>query len=254
MFRRVATLAKITLQESLRKKPLIILFVASLIFISSAQLSSLLISGIPVKKMQAVWLRSLIGFSTLLAVYLGACLLFTREGKKKLYSLLSLPVRRGEIVIGKFIGGAIALLFLLLLMGVVFIAVTGLKQFSYLLIWQAILLAFWEILLIFSLSLMLSTLVTPLLNISISLFVSLASNISVFLKALSSQVDNALLSFLVKILYYFIPHLNRFDITSNMIAGEGVTFSLVLKNLAYGFYYMALFLTIGIILFAKKEL
>jgi len=247
-------LAKVTCRETLRKKPLIILFIASLIFIGSAQLFFLLKAGIPLKTMQAVWLKSLIGFSTLLAVYLGACLLFAEEGKNKLYSLLSLPVRRGEIVIGKFIGGAVALLLLLLLMGIVFIAVTGLKQFSSLLIWQAVLLASWEMLLVFSLSLMLSTLATPLLNISLSLFVSLAGNISASLKFLGNQIDNLVVSFLAKIFYYFVPHLHRFDITSNVIAGEEVTFSLIWKDLAYGFYYMALFLTIGIILFSRKEL
>ena len=252
MFSRISALAKITFHETLRKKPLITLLIFSFIFIGSLQLLLLLKPEIQIKVMEGIGLRSLVVFGILLAIYLGASLLSTGE-KRKLYSLLPLPLRRGEVIIGKFIGGALALLVLFILMAIVFISVIGLRKFFNILTLKALLLIIWEIFLLFSLSLMFSIITTIFLNISLSLFISIMGNLSAYLKSIGEKSDNLLLIFFARLFYYLIPHLDNFNVTSRVIAKQNIPLTLILKNIAYGVSYIAIFLGISVYLFSKKE-
>ncbi|MBM4044521.1 MAG: ABC transporter permease [Planctomycetes bacterium] len=115
---RFLAIALHTFREAVRKKVLLVLVLFGLIVIGSSPLLPAL--GEPeakIRLMQAVCLRATILFSVLVAIFVAATGLPADISEKTVYSVLTKPVSRSTVIVGRILGLYAMLAVIVLVMG-----------------------------------------------------------------------------------------------------------------------------------------
>src|SRR5262250_3027267 len=100
----VAVIAVNTFRESVRDKVLYSLLVFAILLIGASYLLGQLTAGQDFKIMKDLGLSSIAMFGLFMAVFIGIGLVSKEVERRSIYGLLAKPVRRHEIVLGKFFG------------------------------------------------------------------------------------------------------------------------------------------------------
>lgn len=212
---------------------------------------------------------SLISFiMLLLAVFLGATSIWKDIERRYTFSVLSLPMNRTTYLFGKFCGIALFLMITALFLGAVALIVIKVSSTLYppgrLLLWNTIVAAiFFD-----ALKYILIVAVTMLLGtVSTSFFLPIFGAVSAFLagtitqpvydylqsppalKTVSVAVRNV-----AQILYYLLPNLSSFDLKANAIYAIPLNISGLLLTVLYFVVYTGILLSIGAILFNRREM
>src|SRR6478752_3328825 len=95
----------------------------AVLLIAASYLIGQLTAGQDVKIIKDLGLASISIFGLLIAVFIGIGLVWKEMEKRSIYTLLSKPVRRGEFVVGKYIGLILTLFINLAMMTVAFYVV-----------------------------------------------------------------------------------------------------------------------------------
>jgi len=212
---------------------------------------------------------SLISFILLLlAVFLGATSIWKDIELRYTFSVLSLPISRTTYLLGRFCGIVIFILITSMFLGTISMLVIKASSAIYPpsrpLVWSTIAIC----ILFDALKYILLVAVAMLMaTVSTSFFLPIFGTISAFLagtitqqvydylqtpsaqKAVSVAVRNAM-----QILYYFIPNLSSFDLKVHAIYAIPLDLSGLLFTVLYFIAYTGILLTIGAILFERREL
>ncbi len=253
MVRRLLVLALNAFKEAIRKKIVGVLLVFALVFIGSTNLLATFTPEEQIKMIQDVGLGGILLFGMLITVFMGMTLIPTEIEKRTIYPLLSMPVRRGEVVAGKYLGGAFTLLFNLFLMTCVFLIVLGFKKVFNFLALKAIFLFSIELLLLLALAVFFSTFVSPTINAASTLFIYVMGLLSSYLKFLGGQAENTIIRYMALFFYRVLPNFQNFNLSSQAVNQMPIPASLILKNVIYGFSYIFVFLILGVIIFSRRE-
>src|SRR5215471_3784855 len=172
---RIASIAMNTFRESVRDRVLYNLILFALILVGA----SIFISELSIDQESSfiadLGLSSMIVFGGLIAIFIGVGLVYKEIDKKTIYNLLSKPVHRYELIIGKYVGLCMTLLVNCCVMAlgtVLALAYVngGLVRLE-LTILPAAFLIFLELALMVAVALTFSTFTTPLLSALFSLAV-----------------------------------------------------------------------------------
>jgi len=251
---RILAVAANTFREAIRDKVLyVLLFFAGVTIFGSKALGWISV-GQDNKIIIDISLAAVSLFGVLIAIFVGTSLVYKEIDKRTIYTIISQPIWRYEFILGKYLG-------LALLIGVV-TAFTGSTSALYVFslggtvgitFAEAVLLIYWKLLLITALSVMLSSLTSPILGAIIVFSAYLLGHATGILIDLPPQLQGTTTETITGFLYNIVPNLSHFDIRAEAANGVAVAPSYVIWTLVYGTVYTIFFLILAAIAFQDKD-
>jgi ABC-type transport system involved in multi-copper enzyme maturation permease subunit len=211
---------------------------------------------------------SLISFILLLlAVFLGGTSLWKDMDKRYSFSVLGLPLGRGQYLLGKFLATALFLLittsFLgLIALGVIYVAsgiYPPLRPVQWNNIAAALLFDFFKYVLLIAIAYLFSTVSTsfflPLFGAIVIFFVGSASQEAYDFVHMDQAADLApMVKKAATALYYILPNFSAFDLKVNAIYGVPLSPSGLMYTTVYFFVYTLLVLSAAVMVFTAREM
>lgn len=284
-FGRLWTIAKNTITEIVRQMFFYVLVIfAVVVLFSSVYFSQF--SAIEIDKAKFIKDFCLAGmkiFGVIIAVLGTAQLLPLELENRTIYPILAKPVYRGEFLYGKYLG-LITLLFLTMVFMSLVFAVTLFYTEHQLAsaalvanvgkeinpeevirqihnqtrdpgILKAIVLIYFQMVVISSISLLIATFATSVI------FTVISSVIVYFCAHLESLARQSWLGdpspwakLGLLVITFFIPDLAALDVVDNVVTGQFVSMSYVLKTVGYAAFYSAVVLIVAHVIFQEKEI
>ena len=251
---RILTVALNTYREAVRDKILyVLLFFAGATILFSKALGYISV-GEDMKIITDISLAAISVFGALIAIFVGTNLVHKEIDKRTIYTILSRPLWRFEFILGKFAGLSMLIATVTVVMGVgagAYILLLG--GTINVMFAEALLLIFWKLVLLTALSVLLSTLTSPILGAIVVLTAYFAGHATGILIDLPGQFDETYAKELVTLLYYAVPNLSNFDIWREYANGVAVPHSYVAWTILYGTVYTGMLLFLACIAFHEKD-
>jgi ABC-type transport system involved in multi-copper enzyme maturation permease subunit len=247
-------IASITLKEALRDKLLHVAALFGALMIGFTLLLGGLSAGQDLKIIQDFGLGAINALLILLAIFLGSRLISRDLEQRIVYTLLSKPITRGQFLTGKFLGCAGALWLLLGLLGLLFYALMALvtRQFHPIFLGPLVLFGL-EAMVMLGLTLLFTTMTSPMLSILYSMGFYALGHGSELIKQFGEKAD-PLGKALSLVIYYALPNLETFNAKNQAVYGESLAAGQWIWAIAYGTCLIVVLLTLANLVFARKEL
>lgn len=253
----IALVARNTFRESVRDRVLYNLVVFALLMIGSSLLIGELAIGQLAKVITDIGLSAMRFFGMLIAVFIGIQLVYKEIERKTIYSLLSKPLARRNLVLGKFFGLGLTLAVNSTVMLVGVIASILLVHAGYaeqiVAVVPAAYLIFLELLVTTAVALTFSTISSPIVSAMMTVLIYIAGNASSNLQVLAAGTDVAPLRWLLIGLYYVLPNLSNFSAISTAAYGTSVSGARLAAATLYAGVYCAFLLAIAVLVFERRN-
>lgn len=253
--KRIFLIAANTAVEALRRKVLTALLIFGALVISSSLFFVYLAPGEEGKIIKDIGLSAMVFFGMMIAVF-GSSVLIPKELETKtLMTLLAKPVRRLEVLIGRF-AGIMAVIFLnIIIMACIFSAILFLKggSFNYNML-KAILLIFFELGVLSSVTFCLSTFTSIGFNIALSFLIYIIGHLVGYFEHIAEHAQGPFLEAIVRSLYVIMPNFENFNVKHSIILNMEVPSLYVAKVFAYASLYIIAMLSASYVFFNEKEL
>ncbi|PCJ53744.1 MAG: hypothetical protein COA73_15010 [Candidatus Hydrogenedentota bacterium] len=251
---RMIAIAMNTYREAIRDKILyVLMFFAGVTILGSKALGYISI-GQDMKIVMDISLASISLFGALVAIFVGTNLVFKEVDKRTIYTILSRPVHRYEFILGKYLGLALLLATVTVIMGIFaagYIMVLGGKiEFMFV---EAVVLIYWKLLLVTAFSVLLSSLTSPILGAIIVLTGYIMGHATGILVDLPPHFDGTLTKDVMTMIYHVMPNLSNFDIWQEYANGVAVPHTYVAWTMLYGTAYTILLLFLASVVFENKD-
>lgn len=268
------TIAVYTWREGMRKKTLIGFLLLSIFVIFGSHVITAFLtqttlegsaSDIDVKLIKDICVTTISIFGVLITIFISAVVVPSEVENKVIYTILSKPVRRFQYLLGKFVGVQLIVIINLALMGGLFFMALYFKQhiLPTLLLW-AILLMYFEFLIVsaltFAVSCSSSSAVLPTIA---GLFIYILGNLTEYLKDVynrAGQTGNVLDEWIGYVAYGFylvLPNLQNFSLKNQIVhfqPNEPPHDVLIPNLIAYGLVYAVFGYLAAYWIFRRKEL
>jgi len=258
MWQRITAIAFNTFREAVRDRVLYNLILFALLLIGTAILFGQISIGVQKLILINLGLTAITLFGLAIAIFIGIGLVYKEMDKRTLYALLSKPVRRGEFILGKFLGLGLTLLVNTLLMTVgFFAALYYVKRSLELADWYlltAIYFIFLGLMLATVLALFFSCFSSPILSAVFTAALFLVGSFSADLRELAAAVKAPWLDGMMTSLYYVLPNFRNFNVITIVSHGHAVPTAAVVLNTAYALLYVGLVLAASSLIFRNRNL
>ena len=252
--KKIFAIAYITLTEALRNKALSVLLIFAIILIASANFFGFFSPGEEIKIVKDIGLSAIMVFGMLIVLFGASNLIPGETEKGTIAAILSKPVRRFEFAMGKFLGLLGILVLNLVIMSSAFCIVLYMKHSSVgLPLIKAFILIFFELTLLASFVLCVSTRASTLFNGIFGLFIFVIGHLSNNLEHMAEMTQSVLLKIFLNLAYDIIPNFENFNIRNAIVVNNPVTGIYVSKVIIYGVLYTAIMLTLTYLLIRNKE-
>jgi ABC-type transport system involved in multi-copper enzyme maturation permease subunit len=254
-------------RESVRDKVLYNLVAFAILMMAASYLLGELTAGQDVKIIKDLGLSAMAVFGLFIAVFIGIGLVSKEVERRSIYSLLSKPVSRSEIVLGKYAGLVLTLAVNLAIMTVAFYLVLGYEQWTLdplvrrtavvpaidPALLRAILLIFVQLMMVTATALFFSTFSTPLLSAALTFGVYVAGYFSSDLRDLEQVLNSRVAGWIARGLYYLLPNFAPFDVTAQVVHGLRVDGGYLAVTIASGAAYIAALLVASVAIFSRRD-
>ena len=265
--RTVLCVAGAVFRESVRDRVLYNLVGFAILLIGASYLIGQLTAGQDVKIIKDLGLAAMSVFGLFIAIFIGIGLVSKEVERRSVYSLLAKPVRRSELVLGKYTGLVLTVLVNLAVMAVVVYLVLGYMDWmenpEAKKAWEApatdprmlvaMFLIFVELTLVIAIALFFSTFSGPMLAAAFTFGLYVAGQFSADLKNFDMAVDSPVATTIARGLYYILPNFAVFDVKSAVVHGQPVGAHLVVMSTTYGLLYIAGLLLLAVLIFSKRD-
>jgi ABC-type transport system involved in multi-copper enzyme maturation permease subunit len=254
-------------RESVRDKVLYNLVVFAIILMGASYLIGQLTAGQDLKIIKDLGLSAISVFGVFIAVFIGIGLVSKEVERRSVYSLLSKPVRRRDIVLGKYAGLTLTLAVNIAIMTVGFYAVLtylgGTETESARMardapphdpkLLVAVALIYIQLMIVTAIALFFSTFSTPILSAALTIGLYVAGHFSADLRNFDQVVESPVAQGVARGLYYLLPNLAPFDITNQVVHGQPVPLQYVALNVGYALLYVAALLIGAVMIFSRRD-
>lgn len=250
----ILTIAKNTFKETIRDRILYAILAFALLFIASTMVFGSLSLGEDIKVIKDFGLAGIYIFSIIITIFLGATLINKEVENNTLYLLLSKPISKIQVVLGKYFGLNFAVFITTLLMATVYLIVVAVKGggFDFLAL-SAILLNLFEISIFVSVSLLFSAIFTPLLSTIFSILILyIGHSLPMILKF--ADKSESWMRYLLYPIYYLLPNLEKFNLRNIVIHNQFVGTSEYLLSIFYAIIYSIILLYLAKLALEREEL
>lgn len=263
----IRAIAVSVFRESVRDKVLYNLVGFAILLMGISFMISQLTAGQDIKIIKDLGLAAMSVFGLFIAVFIGIGLVAKEVERRSIYSLLSKPVSRAEVVLGKYAGLVLTLGVNIAIMTVALYAVLAwvgwyigeagrLASETPTLdpaLLKAVLLIFVQLTLVTAVALFFSTFSTPLLSAALTFGFFVAGQFSTDLKNLDQVVESRSAQLLSRGLYYVLPNFGAFDVSSQVVHGLPVGAGYLAVVIAYGAVYIAFLLVGSVTVFSHRD-
>lgn len=254
--RVVFTIARNTFRESVRDRVLYNLVLFVLLLVGASVFISELSIDEESKFISDLGLSCMLLFGGLISIFIGVGLVYKEIDKRTIYNLLSKPVRRYELLIGKYLGLCLTVLINCAVMTagtILALAYVGGFGRLQLTILPAAFLIYLELALLVAAAITFSTFTTPLLSSLFSFAFYVIGNFSPDLKLAASLARSGLMRAVLTVLYYLLPNLSNFSFISNASHGEFPPGRLLVMATVYALIYISVLLSISTLIFERRN-
>ena len=265
--RATAAIAANVFRESIRDKVLYNLVAFAVLLIGASYLLGQLTAGQDVKIIKDLGLSATSIFGLFIAVFIGIGLVSKEVEKRSIYSLLSKPIARYQLVLGKYLGLVLTLAVNLAIMTAAVYVVLAYMAWrsgpAAAQAWEApavdpallkaFLLTFAELSIVTAIALLLSTFSTPLLSAALTFGLFVVGRFSSDLRNFNSVVQSRATAWITETLYWILPNLAPFDVRSQVVHAQPVPAGYIAITLAYAFLYVAALLVPAMLIFSRRD-
>jgi ABC-type transport system involved in multi-copper enzyme maturation permease subunit len=256
-FGRIFVLAKNVFLEMVRDRVLYILALYALLLVGAKFILPELAAASEAKILLDFGLAAMSVIGTIIAIFIGTGLLNKEIEKRTILVLISKPVSRSEIIVGKFFGLSAVLAILIIIMTGMYLGCLQITQTSYsfpsIIIAAAFILL--QLCLIVAVAITFGSFTSSLLATALTFGISLMGNTTQDLLKLSSINGSSSVKYLSQALYLILPDLSRLDVKNSAVYGLQAlpNQTALLTNAGYGLCYSAMLLAIAILIFSRRE-
>jgi ABC-type transport system involved in multi-copper enzyme maturation permease subunit len=254
-------------RESVRDKVLYNLVAFAILMMGASYLIGQLTAGQDVKIIKDLGLAATSIFGLFIAIFIGIGLVSKEVERRSIYGLLSKPVARYQVVLGKYIGLVLTLAVNLAVMAAALYAVLGIMRLLEgpgvaaglerpLLdpaMLKAIALTLVELSVVTAIALFFSTFSSPLLSAAFTAGLWVAGRFSDDLRRFNQVVDSPAAAAFAKGLYWILPNFAPFDVRSQVVHGEAVPLGYMALTAGYGLIYIAVVLIGATLVFSRRD-
>jgi ABC-type transport system involved in multi-copper enzyme maturation permease subunit len=254
MFQKILALAGNTFREGVRDRLFVAVGVFGLVVLAGSFVIGPLSLGEQVRITLDIGLAAISILCFLIAILIGTGIVYKEIEKRTIYTVLSKPVSRWQFIVGKFLGLNATVSLLAAMMTVVLLLVGWVAGGRLdLQILSAVLLTWMELTLLTSLSILMSTLCSPILGAIFTLLLYFIGHTSADLNELASRFGSRSIKLISTILYHALPNLEYLNVRSKVIHGVRVEVEYVAFASSYALLYTVIFLVIAVLVFERKE-
>lgn len=251
----ILDVARNTFKETIRNKVLynILFFALGIILLSVSFGDWSVFARVQVMEDFGLATMSLTGL--LLAVFIGVGMLGREISSRTVYGVLTKPIARWHFVLGKFFG-LLATLFInyCIMIAFFWIVLTIYDGAPKANIGAAIFLIWIEMGVMISVAILFSTLASPMLSAIFTLAFYVCGHFNDLIGLVYLQKKDELIKSVLHFVYYLLPNLEHFNIRERVVYDLAIPSNYVVLSTLYGSLYIALFLCIACIVFARKDL
>jgi Cu-processing system permease protein len=263
----IALIARAVFKESVRDRVPYSMVIFAVLLMAASYLISQLTAGQDLKIIKDLGLAAISIFGLLIAVFIGIGLVAKEVERRSIFALLSKPVTRGQLILGKYFGLAMTIVVNIAMMTVAFYAalffmdVTSSPETRA--AWPApamdprlmiaIVLIVAELTLVTAIALFFSTFSSPLLSALLTLGMWVAGHFNSDLRNLESVVNSPAIGWLGRALYYLLPNLAPFDVKAEVVYGQSVAASHIGLTLLYSAVYVGILLLAAHAIFRRRD-
>jgi len=187
------------------------------------------------------------------AIYLSVNTLFQEVKHRTIYTIISKPLRRHEVVIGKFLGMALVLLVVVALMSFVLYLVIGIQEFSFdYRLFPALFLIYIEMLIVASFGLVFSSFSSPFLSGFFTFGIFLIGRVSFELGQFGARSKNELFKFFATGIQKTFD-LAGFNLRSEVVHGLPIYREDILFPVAYAAALILVCMLISAMAFERRD-
>lgn len=265
--RAIGVIAVNVFRESVRDKVLYNLVAFAILLMGASFLIGQLTAGQDVKIIKDLGLAATSVFGLFIAVFIGIGLVSKEVEKRSIYSLLSKPIQRYELVLGKYAGlmltlavnvSIMALALYVVLAYMAWVAPPGAEA-----AWErpaldpmmlkAFVLMFCELAIITAIALFFSTFSTPILSAAFTFALFVAGRFSVDLRNFNQVLDAPVANALTQTLYWVLPNLAPFDVRAQVVHGQPVEAAYIAVGIAYAAAYIGALVLAAALVFSRRD-
>lgn len=251
---RILAVAHNTFREAVRDKVLYVLVFFALATLLGSKALGWISIGQEIKIVKDFSLAAVSVFGVLIAIFVGTSLVYKEIDKRTIYTIICRPMARYEFVLGKYFGMAALLGVVTAVMGAVGAGYTailgGQVDITY---FYAVLLTYWELLMVTAFATLFSSLTSPILGAIIVFCIYVVGHATTILIDLPAHFDNTWAKTVLEIVYYIVPNFSNFNIRAEAANNVAVPFGFVAWGLAYGTVYTAMLLVLAAFAFENKD-
>ena len=267
MIRATGIIALNVFRESVRDKVLYNLVFFAVVLMGASYLIGQLTAGQDVKIIKDLGLAATSVFGLFIAVFIGIGLVSKEVEKRSIYSLLSKPIERHHIVVGKYLGLVLTLAVNLAVMAAALYVVLGYMKWitpdlaeagwerSALdpMLLKAFVLTFFELCIVTAIALFFSTFSTPILSAVFSFGLFVAGRFSADLRNFNQAIESPVANALTTALYWVLPNLAAFDVRAQVVHGQAVPAGAIGFSAVYAVLYISALLVASVAVFARRD-
>jgi ABC-type transport system involved in multi-copper enzyme maturation permease subunit len=254
-------------RESVRDKVLYNLVFFAILLMGASYLLGQLTAGQDVKIIKDLGLVATSIFGLFIALFIGIGLVSKEVERRSIYSLLSKPIERYQLVVGKYVGLTLTLAVNLAVMTVALYGVLAYMAWmagpAAAAAWdapvldpallKAIGLTFVELAMVTAIALFFSTFSTPMLSAALTFGLFVAGRFSADLRNFNQVLESPAAATLATVLYWVLPNLAPFDVRAQVVHGQHVSAGYLLLTTLYGVIYIGALVTAAIAVFARRD-
>ncbi len=252
---RIRAMIVNTFKETIRNRILLNI----LIFAIGLILLSLVIGdwslGEQAKVIKDFGLSSMSVFGLLIALFIGLRLMVQELEQRTIHIIVSKPIYRWEIIVGKFLGLALTLIVSIAIMTIALwcseIIMGAAPDISIL---PAVILIYIEILIIVAFAMLYASFASPMLASIFTLGTFILGHLAGFLYDYIRLYPDRGWHWLLKGIYHIAPNLEKLNIKMAVVEGLTRPPHGVVHALIYGVAYLSIVLLITILVFERKDL
>jgi Cu-processing system permease protein len=265
--RVVGLIAINAFRESVRDKVLYNLVFFALLLIGASYLIGQLTAGQDIKIIKDLGLAATSIFGLFMAIFIGIGLVSKEVERRSIYSLLAKPIRRYQLVLGKYAGLMLTLAVNLSIMALALYAVLAYMAWTLgpeaskgwetpavdPMLFRAVVLTFFELGIVTAIAIFFSTFSTPLLSAALTFGLFVAGRFSGDLRQFNQVVESRAAARAAEALYWVLPNLAPFDVRAQVVHGQLVPLGYMALTAAYGLLYIAALLVPATLIFSRRD-
>lgn len=256
VLKRIFAVSRVSILELFRRRDVYAALI--LVLVLSIPLACINFFGVEgiVRYIREISLLLIWVFSIIITITNAARQIPGEIQRRTIYPLLSKPIGRGELVIGKFLGSTAASTGALLIFYALFIVLTGIKSQNWIspALLQGIVLHVCFVVLVNAMTILGSLLLTPSANITCCLLVTVGILIFGAQLPETAATSEAPVNIITWAVNAVIPHFEFFDMRLRIIHNRGTVNSGVFcMVIAYAAFYTAVFVSLTVAVFKRKR-